>query len=161
MKYCLLDFDIFPTNANANDDDYCRIAVVYDRQSNGAAPAYADIFLATDNAGTTVANSHAPFNHDNQYRFKVLYDEAFYLPMTDAGGDLTSNSIPYTVGMKQMNLKRKIHLQNLPVQFTGDTAAIASFATGSLYLVTIARLTPVATFSYSCNGHTRVVFSDV
>ena len=42
-QYCLLDFDIFPTNANANDDDYCRIAVVYDRQSNGAAPAYADI----------------------------------------------------------------------------------------------------------------------
>jgi len=54
-----------------------RVACVYDRQPNGAAPAIADIFTDTRVAGATTTDIISGINITNKNRFTVLRDQMF------------------------------------------------------------------------------------
>lgn len=66
------------TATGANTGDMVRWAVVYDRQTNAAAPTWTDVFKND-------VVTHAVRNHDNKRRFKVLAKQV--VPIPKAGAD--------------------------------------------------------------------------
>lgn len=111
-----------------------RLLVVYDKQTNAAAPVVTDI-LNTDNVA-----SH--LNLNNRSRFQVLVDEI------------------YPIGF-QGNYSQKLQVfrkLNLDVQFLGTGATVASISTGSIYAVFLTDVgaTNITNFTYS----SRIRFLD-
>lgn len=131
----------------------CRVAVVYDRESNGAAPAITDIW------GTGAAQqSCCVANLDNADRFSILMDEKFVL----AG--LASNGTPINylqLEPQPVYIDRYVKLSLESVAKGGAfTGAIGGIATGSIYLFcwsdTAAGANPPAVVSSA----TRIRFQD-
>ncbi len=126
-KSLLLRLMIYPGNNTAAGvaATGCRVAVVYDREANGAAPAITDVW------GTGAAQgSCAAANLDNCERFRVLLDEKFSFAQqafATAAGLVTLDK-PYF-------LERyvKMSLESV-AKSNGFSAAIAGIATGSIYL---------------------------
>lgn len=103
----------------------CRILIVYDRQSNGAAPAITDVL--------TTNNSCALKDYDARDRFLILLDEFFDLP------NFTGTEFKMQTG----RFYRKI---GMPTIFnSGNAGTVADIASGSLYLLTIGDVAAGAT----------------
>lgn len=100
----------------------CRLLIVYDNQANGAAPVITDVIKTI--------NGVAMINLNNRDRFRIVYDKKYAL-----GGLDNTATQAYSTGSGQFHIKlfRKLNLETL---FSGTTAAIGSFATGSLYMLT-------------------------
>lgn len=65
-------------DGTSDENDYIRIILIYDRQSNGAVPSIADVLTSTDENGATSSTSHDQLNIDNVgHRFKILRDYRF------------------------------------------------------------------------------------
>lgn len=88
-----------------------RIKVVYDKQSNGAAPVITDIL--------TIDSFFAPNNLDNSDRFVTLIDK-----ITDPISTGDSFSV---AGVEKVNMA-------LETMFTGTAGAIANILSGSIYI---------------------------
>lgn len=100
----------YPENA-----DTIRIAIVFDKQANGVAPAVGDVWNVSGGA------AFAPYsarNMDNVDRFDVLMQDQVTLNLSGPGAAIVDRYL-------------KI---NLPVRYTGTAGAIANITTGSLYL---------------------------
>lgn len=97
-------------------DQYQRLLVVLDHQSNAAALAITDVL--------TSANTIAFPNLINQKRFKILLDERFLL---NAAAEPNSTRI--------WSFDKKV---NVVVQFNEGTAGtVADIVTNSLYIISI------------------------
>jgi len=106
-----------------------RHIIFWDSQANGAAPALADVLDLT----TITTGVLAPYNRNNQKRFKIIEDKSFVLNPTLA----TSGTTPITavLSLRQMSHgKRSLSRQ---VKYIGTGATIASIGTNSLYSVMI------------------------
>lgn len=108
------------------EDDGCanntvRLAIVYDMQTNGAAPAYTDIFKQ--------ATTTAQLNLNNRDRFKILYDKLFAL-----GAVQTTATQAFSNGHNQFSFKKYIKLRHEMI-FSGTTAAVGSIQTGAMWIV--------------------------
>jgi hypothetical protein len=120
-------------------DQVQRILLIWDRQTNGAAPAILDVLSA--------GSPTSLFNPDNATRFKILFD---WIKPVNASTE--SDSIVAT-GHVSIPLR-------LPVQFNGGGAgSVADIVSGSLYLITLGSLASGATAG-SVTGYTRVYFTD-
>ena len=64
------------------DQDYCRLLVVYDRQTNGALPAASDILKDYDQSGSSSIGVFSGINPDNRERFVILADYRLAMPGT-------------------------------------------------------------------------------
>lgn len=120
-------------NSTSPVDSDCRIMIILDKVSNGAAPLPSDIL---DNlGGFTPTLAH--YNGDNAgSRFVILYDKRFQLD---------------TVNKRLIDASSYLKL-NHHVKFDGNGSAIADATTGHLYLMFMSNVTPVAsqpTISYS------------
>lgn len=101
-------------------DQVSRVLVVYDRQSNAAAPTTANIISA---AGTGY-DVLRPKNLDNRKRFKILMDRTFYL---NASGESNSGVC--------FNFYRRLRH---PMEFNAGVAGtIADIVSGSIYVVCV------------------------
>ena len=69
--------------------DYVRIAVVYDRQPNGAATVYNNIFLDYDQSSNTASTALSGINPDERERYVILADIRMQLPSTNHTTGLT------------------------------------------------------------------------
>lgn len=107
------------------DGDLMRVMVLYDSQSNGAAPTAGNILQTV--------SALAPMNLDNRTRFKVLFDKWQKINgFNYSGGVLTAGT--YTPPL--FKLYKKLMLD---VQFSGTTAAIGSISCGSIYLLVLSQ----------------------
>lgn len=114
-----------------------RLMVVYDAQSNGAAPAITDILLTDELT--------SPANLSNSRRFKILIDE--FVPCLGTGGP---QSICWTRYMK-VNLDQEFN--------NGSAGTITDITKGSIYAIAwngagFATLGPQSVF------YSRVRFAD-
>lgn len=113
-----------------------RFKVVYDKQSNGVAPAITDIL--------TVDTFTAPNNLDNSDRFITLMDKV--TEPISTGNNPSVSSIEKTT-------------MSLETMFTGTAGAIANILSGSVYIFVAqdsAILVANAVFSFI----TRIRFTD-
>jgi len=105
-----------------------KLALVYDAQSNGVAPAWGDIYqLASGSPGSTTQALHLPRNLSNIDRFKVLWSNMYYLNGTNTNAVMTPNRLIFDKYVKIPNLVTKYN--------AGTSGNIADIQTGSLYLM--------------------------
>lgn len=145
MKSLYIRFSLVPNVANsAPVGDFARILLVYDCQSNGAAPLAADILNAA-------ADYLSPLNLNNRDRFKILHDKVIPMnPNVYTAGALTSGD-PVN---KTWKLFKKM---NMDIIFGGTGATVGSIQTGAIYLLYMsAGATSYSTLTYNC----RIRFID-
>jgi len=111
-----------------------RLVLVYDRQPNGNVPAISDILQDVSSAGTLASNAYSGLNLDNSQRFLILRDSRINLPdQTDA----RLTAVSSTNQEDSADINWFVKLRDLPCEYKGDTAGIASISSGALYLFTI------------------------
>lgn len=116
-----------------------RFLVVLDKQTNAAQLNAEDVL--TDNS---LFDVNAMVNLEYRNRFTVLADKLFqldYLSGASDGAAVTSQ------GGQTKSFKLYIPLGNLPVNFTGTTAVVASVVDNSLHCIAISTGT-TCTYSY-------------
>lgn len=128
--------------------DWARILIVYDRQTNGANPTISDILQDSDSLGANSFSVTAGLNLNNRDRFLVIYDERIQLPgLTNTAGVLTNiypNSFGGRNGMSSgygnIHIYRK--LRGLVTHYKADTATpvVGDIATGGLFIITLGAL---------------------
>jgi len=159
MKSLYLRGAMFPSgNPGTNSGEYIRVAVVYDRQPNGAVPNYSDIFLTVDASGN---GSNGPFdmpNLNNSERFVILADEHMAFTNTSGSASVPSDDILLDQ-TQRTKIDRYIPIRDFPINFKGDTANITSITSGALYVITCGSLAAASagsTFNYAA----RVRYTD-
>lgn len=72
--------------------DFCKFAIIFDRNANGALPSAADIFLNYKNDGSTITTPQGGINPNNMDRFKVICVEDILTQpfVSDANGAITT-----------------------------------------------------------------------
>lgn len=138
MKSVQVRGDFYPNGTNAGDLVFW--AVVYDRQTNAAAPVWTDVYTS-DGIYPQLRNL------DNRKRFKVL--GSGYIQLPKAGAEY-----PYT----PFEFYRKL---NHPVEFNSENNGnVGDITTGSLFW--FVRATTVAGDNdYTLQAYSRVRYSDV
>lgn len=119
-------------------EDYLRIMIIYDRQTNGALPAIADILQTTDQATNNTTTSYSGINLNNRDRFVILRDERLATPsITVTAGVQTNIGLTDPIH-KLTNFDWFVKLKGLLTQYKADSApaVIGDIASGGLYLVT-------------------------
>lgn len=138
IKSCYIRSLITQHNSQ-NDDDIVRTMIVYDKQSNGAAPAITDIL--------TASTVEAFNNLDNRERFVVLMDKVSRLASQGSTVDCMSFFKKYI----PLNLDTVYNSNN-----NGDVTDIAS---GALYLVQLGT-EPTDTEDPANSTNVRIRFVD-
>ena len=64
--------------------DQLRVAIVFDRQPNGAYPALSDIFQDVDSAGTVKTDPESFLNLNNRERFRILHHQYMQVPQVNS-----------------------------------------------------------------------------
>lgn len=114
-----------------------RVLVVYDKQSNAAAPAITDILLTDD--------FYANNNLSNRDRFLTLID--IISPCVSTGGDVTCSGVEY----------RKLNLESM--FNTGTAGTVADITTGSVYIF-VAQTGTITTTAPDFFASARIKFLD-
>lgn len=122
-------------NATLAAADILGIAIVYDRQANGAAPGWNDVFDNTPSSGATLTGPLAQVNIQNSDRFLILLHETKMMPSLTVTAGVTSG-LGYINPCQDtaINLYKQF---KLPTRCDGDTAAIADIISGSIYLIVL------------------------
>lgn len=134
-----------------------RVALVYDDQVNGAAPAVSDIFQAVTAGGSTASYPFVGVNLNNRDRFKILKDWVFVLrPNTTASG-----SVNYGDGFGgKKDFKAFVRLNNDEI-FSGTSTGVSAIQTGALWLVAYQFQSALTNQPTACiNFATRVRYAD-
>lgn len=132
--YWMWDGSMAATSAGASP---LRLLIVYDKQTNGAAPAATDILVA-DAIGY-------PNNLSNSRRFVTLFDEL--IECVGASGP----SAWFRKGYKKLNLNVEFN--------TGSAGTVADITSGSVYAL-IYQNGNIITANPSGQFYTRVRFTD-
>jgi len=130
-----LQYMIFPAPLTTTEQ-FVQVLVVYDRQTNGVAPTWADVSQSTNNGGTLTSGWNTQTNIENSTRFLVLHRRLFNLP----GYTNTAGVITNIAGFDQsLDLKEEIHRKylQLPTRCSADLATVGSIISGSIYLMTL------------------------
>lgn len=116
-------------------DDLLRFLVVYDRQSNAAAPTFSDVIASVDAAGNVSNGPWDARNESNRGRFLILRDKQFH-------GQATASDTAARMGLQTQNALNPtdwvdyIKLKNLEINFnTGTAGTVADITTGSIYVM--------------------------
>jgi len=121
--------------------DLARIAIVYDRQTNGATPTISDVFQDTDQAGTNTTSSMSGINMNNRERFVVLMDKRILLPQATDTATVLTNTFPNsTEDWVHIDEFRK--LRGLTTHYKADSnpAVVGDISTGGLFIIGFAGL---------------------
>lgn len=143
LKSLFFRVNFFPsTTVNAPQGTVVRLLIVYDCQTNAAAPTVTDILQ--------VGTYDAPMNLNNRDRFKVLFDKFIMMCATSytAGALATGDPCP-----KMLSKYKKMYMEQI---FGGTGNTVGSINTGSIY----ALLIPSLQNAVQADSYFRVRFED-
>lgn len=139
-------------DSNFTENIFFRTILVVDMQSNGALPAWTDIFVDTNSTTLT--------NLNNRDRFRILLDRQDVIePGISGGGPIaigTGNAGGATICFKQLYKK----LNFVTTYNAGIQGTIADIQTGALLLCTIASVTNAGQGTYTTLLKCRIRFTD-
>jgi len=141
--------------------DYLRLMIIYDRQTNGAVPAIADILQTTDQAAANTTTAQSGINLNNRDRFSILRDLRIVPPsITITAGVATNIGIIDPVS-PLCNIDLFVRLKGLITQYKADSspAVIGDIATGGLFMVTMGQQAPGAE-GFNGGFESRLRFND-
>nr|WAE43108.1 MAG: capsid protein [Cressdnaviricota sp.] len=139
---------------------YARIAIVYDKQTNGALPSYDDMFRDNINASTdcstsSVVFSYAGINLNNRDRFEIIADKRFMFPSSD-----TANFINTSQQLQCYEYFYKLGDRETHYKADSAPGVIGDVATGSLLLVTWGNVA-AGSEAYGVQIHARIRYTDL
>lgn len=133
-------FTINTVPANLNGTQVVRMILFWDKQANGAAPTLAGNPVGGTGTAALLNNDvitdlvYAPFQYENQERFRVLYDKAFSLsPKVWQEHDNGTPTVITELLSVGLSGKKKIKL-NRKVKYDGITGGIDTINSNSLYM---------------------------
>lgn len=94
------------------------LALVYDKQSNGAAPAWTDVFGA--------ANANALPNPNNVNRFEILWQKNYTQTLNTTLGTVQNPAYMDTI---------TVDLKGKKTHFKGTTSAVTDIESGAIFLM--------------------------
>lgn len=143
LKSLLFRMSILPSSgASATTGDVVRVLIVYDCQTNAAAPAVTDII--------TAASYNNPMNLNNRDRFKIIADKFISMgASTYAAGALTDGSPT----AKQFKIYKKFNMEEI---FGNTGATVGSISTGGIFVLTISLGNQLTNYDFS----SRIRFTD-
>lgn len=131
-----------------------RMAIVYDKQANGAAPTYSDIFTSQDISGVTNSTTSAMVNLNNRDRFEIIRDTFLVLGGKDTTATQSYSGTPTIVPIDMfIALNNRVTIYN-----AGTAGTVGDITSGSLYVFFIA--TQANTTGGNFIGSFRTRFSD-
>lgn len=142
--------------------DFGRVMIVYDRQTNGAFPAIADILQDTEQSGTNSTTAQSGLNMNNRERFVTIMDKRITIPQATATAGVLTNVFPNAQELPaKFNEFRK--LRGLTTHFKADSnpAVIGDVATGGLYVISFASNQASGTELFSLDWNLRLKYTDV
>lgn len=132
---------------------YFRALLVLDKQSDGAAPAFTEIF----DSGTAATAPLQFMNLDNNMRFRIIKDCGLHSvegkKATDPGGE---RNIKLISVYKEFHDNKKKGVDGIKVRFSGATSGVGDISTNALYLILIPS-TNTTSLSYEYNSRMRYV----
>lgn len=142
------DDTIFPTKV--------RMIIVWDKQTNGSAPTYANIITSQNISGTTSSTYNDMINLDNRDRFRIIRDRYF-----DLGPVNNTATQSYAQGENPISIDEWIRLpKGIETCYNaGSAGTVGDITSGSLYIVWIASQ-PAATGA-TLQASYRLRFVDV
>ena len=141
------------TDTTAGTNVVFRMVIVYDKQSNGSAPTWANIMTSQNIAGTTASDCFAMVNLDNRDRFVILRDKMFIPGAIDNTATQT-----YAMGPGTIVLNEYIPLKLETIYNAGTAGTIGDITSGSLYCFWIANANNA--LGVTANVAFRVRFED-
>ena len=141
------------TDTTAGTNVVCRMVIVYDKQSNGSAPTWANIMTSQNISGTTSSDVFAMVNLDNRDRFVIIRDQ-LYIP----GAIDNTATQTYAMGPGTIVLNEYIPLKLETLYNGGSAGTIGDITSGSLYCFWIANANN--SFGVTANVAFRVRFED-
>lgn len=146
--------------------DIGRVALVFDRQTNGAFPVKSDIFRARDASGTLTSTSAlTPENFDNRKRFTILRQWTAQLPAylsPAVAGNRIQNGTPQMYPLRQDNQKMEwtVDLSQM-VHYIGSAATISDIESGSLFIVTYSQTNASGNEGWGLLYSARLTYYDI
>lgn len=139
--------------------DLLRYAIVYDRQSNGALPAFGDIFSDTNNAGGATVGTWSSRNESNRDRFLILRDKPLKMEKMIGGGGVSLSYYQAVINEPLGVWRDYIRLKGLETHFnTGTAGTVADITSGALLLV-VQGINAAADAQYSLEWQSRLYFT--
>lgn len=112
-----------------------RMIIFWDQQANGGNPTAAELL----DQSVITSELDAPYNHDNQKRFKILHDQIIILePMSI--NTFTAASGVTTAFVPRVTYKRGKRSLNRITKYDGETAAITDIVSNSLHVMFVSDL---------------------
>jgi len=161
LKNLTLSLQILP-KATSTTPEYARVIVVYDRQTNGAAPAVADILQTVDQAGANTTTSFSGINLNNRDRFRIFVDERIVLPTQSFAAGVITNPGFVDPVKTTFNIKRFVKLRGEVTQYKADSApaVVGDIATGGLFLLLLSTAAAGAE-GWQTLVETRIRYNDI
>jgi len=142
--------------------DYARVTIVYDRQTNGANPVFADIYQDTEQNGTNTTTAKSGLNMNNRERFVTILDKRITIPQATATAGVLTNVFPndFMIPLRWEEFRR---LRGLTTHYGADSnpAVVGDIRTGGLFLTCIADNTAAGAELFSLDYNVRLKYVDV
>lgn len=107
----------------ANAYTATKVVIVYDKQTNGAAPFYSDMYFTTA--------LHSRKNVNNEDRFVILHEEIICQGIGETA------SVPGAMQNSIVRRKGYIKLRGLKTMYTGVGGTVGSIDSGGLFVVAV------------------------
>lgn len=152
---CLGKFNI---QSASTSNSFCRVVIVYDSQTNGALPTWANVFTNYDQALTATTDVKAGINLDFRDRFRIIMDKKITFPGFATATGISAAPIQATA--TEATIDYWIPLKNLETQYKADSApaVIGDVASGSLIILTFGD--QAATQGFNAAMSVRLRFTD-
>lgn len=152
----------FGSSGTATPQDFCRIVLVYDRQTNGAAPGWADVFQTVNQAGVTDNSALALKNVDNEWRFKILMDHKIMI--SDFSNAAAEAGVASHVTDYAFNgiINKYIPLKGLTTQYQANSApaVVGDIVSGGLFFMTKTYINAAGVQNFNLTGTLRLKYND-
>jgi len=157
-KICLKSLQIrgyFLATDFSTAQTFARMIVVYDKQSNGSAPTFANIIQSQNIAGTTSSLATDMVNLDNRDRFEIIRDKQVALAALQNTATQAFSGAPTILYVEDY-----IKLGNRETVYNAGTAGtVGDITSGALYVFFIASQANAAGVTYT--GTFRLRFTDL
>lgn len=149
------------TNANILPEDLARFVVVYDRQPNGVAPVYSDVFTSLDQSGNTSAQYPWNLRSDRTYdRFVILRDELRMLPALNVNGATAITETIAQPGSERI-IDWYIKLKGLTTEYLNGNLTADALSSGGIFLMIRSATVILSKAQWYFVGNTRYMFTDL
>lgn len=146
-------------DVDASAADHLRMVIVYDRQTNGAAPTWASVFQSVNSANSVTNTSFSFTNVDNNDRYQILMDKHFGTDVLVANSATAASAFArqgIAPTPQDITFYKRV---NLPTRYGSSDGTVADIQSGSIYLLLLGTVAAAAA-GWSWQGEARIRFSD-